>query len=712
MASAGTVTVDLLARTGSFTTDIDRATKQAEQRMMDFKKTVVAVFAGNQLSGIVDQVVGRISSLAHEVLEGVDALNDVADATGASIENISALEDVVMRTGGSMNTATSMLIKFNAQLSGVDEDNKASKVIKAIGLNIEDLRKLDPVEALHKLAQALDGFADDQNKATIIQQIFAKSVREAAPVLHDLAEQEKLVGTVSVEQAKQVEEFNKALARSHKNTLDLARYLSQDLIEGINAAVDALHKSGLSEAIFTLFTGTDKYKLQKQLFNLTDDLLTQENELQRLRAGPANKQHLETQAAIVKGIQQQIDKTQQLLKLTEPDFFKGTAPPKPSAPRVDTRKDKEDKDKKGKDPDKDFEQYIKNLQRQIDKTEELTEVQKLNLEIRRGYLTVSPAQYIQLEALAQTIDKEKEHKKVLEEKRAAFVAGVDDYVRGIEEYRKRLDSLLSGTPSEVLRKQREDMEFLTEALTRGPEHGGITEAQYLEAVTKRLNLVADKATETKSIMEELGNTFASSAESALFAGGKFSDAFKQMGEEIARVIFRLGVMEPALKRLKEAMSGSLGGGGGNWFENLLQLGGRLLGSALGGGAPSVDFSAPGASDISFSNFAPGGAGVVPGAGYIVGDAGRRELFVPTVSGRVVPVDDSRAGMVGGGEVNLHLINQTQGTVDRVVPQRLSDRDMVFILQQTRRMVVGEMGNRNSDIHRATTAALQVRARMG
>lgn len=30
MASAGSIVVDLLARTGSFTTDIDRSTRQAE----------------------------------------------------------------------------------------------------------------------------------------------------------------------------------------------------------------------------------------------------------------------------------------------------------------------------------------------------------------------------------------------------------------------------------------------------------------------------------------------------------------------------------------------------------------------------------------------------------------------------------------------------------------------------------------------------------
>jgi hypothetical protein len=45
--------------------------------------------------------VGAITEFINRTIEGVDALNDLKDATGASIENLSALEDVAARSGTS-----------------------------------------------------------------------------------------------------------------------------------------------------------------------------------------------------------------------------------------------------------------------------------------------------------------------------------------------------------------------------------------------------------------------------------------------------------------------------------------------------------------------------------------------------------------------------------------------------------------------------------
>ena len=50
-------------------------------------------------------------------IDGLDRLNDLRDATGASIENLSALEDVAARTGTSMDTVSTAVIKFNKVLS-------------------------------------------------------------------------------------------------------------------------------------------------------------------------------------------------------------------------------------------------------------------------------------------------------------------------------------------------------------------------------------------------------------------------------------------------------------------------------------------------------------------------------------------------------------------------------------------------------------------
>ena len=60
--------------------------------------------------------VAGILTMSKSVLDGLDALNDWKDATGASIENLSALEGVARRTGTSMDTVGQAVLKLNQGL--------------------------------------------------------------------------------------------------------------------------------------------------------------------------------------------------------------------------------------------------------------------------------------------------------------------------------------------------------------------------------------------------------------------------------------------------------------------------------------------------------------------------------------------------------------------------------------------------------------------
>lgn len=106
--------------------------------------------------------------------DGVDALNDLKDATGGSIENLSALEDIAARTGTSFDTVGTSLIKFNQILNEAKPNSDAAAALKAIGLEAEALKQIDPAEALRVTAVALGQFADDGNKARVVQELFGK----------------------------------------------------------------------------------------------------------------------------------------------------------------------------------------------------------------------------------------------------------------------------------------------------------------------------------------------------------------------------------------------------------------------------------------------------------------------------------------------------------------------------------------------------------
>lgn len=239
----GSIVVDLMARTGSFETDVNRAAKTAEKRAKEIDASVSKAGAA---VGVALGAAGIAAvTFAKQMIDGLDALNDVKDATGSSIENISALEDTALRTGASIETVSGILVKFNGVLKEADGKNGVSIALQRIGLDSQELKKLDPAEALRQTAVALTTFADDGNKARLVQELFGKSIKEAAPFLNDLAEKTELVGKVTGEQTANAEAFNKRLAELSKNALDAKRALLNDLLPAVNAVLKAMSGGGI-----------------------------------------------------------------------------------------------------------------------------------------------------------------------------------------------------------------------------------------------------------------------------------------------------------------------------------------------------------------------------------------------------------------------------------------------------------------------------------
>lgn len=208
----------------------------------------LAASAGFSLAALGSAAtVAGLVSMVRSVAQGVDAMNDLKDATGASIENISALESVAKRTGGNFDTVSTSLIKFNMALGQtIKPGSDAEKVLEAIGLNAKNLRDLDPAEALLQTAKALNAFADDGNKARAVQELFGKSLKEVAPFLKDLAEKGELVATVTTKQAEEAEKFNKELYKMSAASQDAARSIAGPLVTGVNTLIERF-RSGARE---------------------------------------------------------------------------------------------------------------------------------------------------------------------------------------------------------------------------------------------------------------------------------------------------------------------------------------------------------------------------------------------------------------------------------------------------------------------------------
>lgn len=409
---------------------------------------------------------GAAFAWVKNVANGLDVLNDLKDATGASVENLSALEDVAIRTGTSFDTVGTSLTRFNGILKDAKPGTDADAALKALNLNIKELQSLDPAEALRQTAVALSGFADDGNKARLVQELFGKSVREVAPFLKDLAEQTRLVGKVTTEEAQAAEAFNKQIFSLQKNVQDLSRYLAGDLVTSLNAAGAAFRTGGLWEALKVLYGGTDQFKSDKRLVDQVDTLMNLEKALSDFRReGYAEDSRvIKNTLAQIAVVREQVKVTQGLREAATP-YDRGAARLKrqgvlaPSVEFSGASKDKEKAEAGPRAQANELEVYIRSLERTLEKTQELSAVETARLRIGESLSrTSSIVMQKQAMGLAERIDAAKladEENKAREKNNAAAAAELDAMA-------KENDAIVASNQS--LADQIEEMGLATAAL--------------------------------------------------------------------------------------------------------------------------------------------------------------------------------------------------------------------------------------------------------
>jgi len=401
MAGLGSLVVSL----GLNATDFTQGLTKAEQDAQKFASSAAAIGTkiGAGLGVGLVAAAGALVTMVKQQATAIDAFNDLKDATGASIENISALDDVARRTGGDFATVETSLIKFNAALNAAKPDSDAVKALQALGLNAKELKRLDPAEALRQTAVALAAFADDGNKARLTQELFGKSLKEVAPFLKDLSEQQELVAKTTTAQAEEAEKFNKQLFAMQANATDAARSMVNDLLPVLNGLFEGFKKA---KAEGTLFTDVLKGIATFSPLGFTLDKLKPDTEaLERLIAArektlAANPRDKDTERVL-----NQLKAELALRKQVEAVKVTAFRPSqnygemfKPSAPGIP--------DKVVKTPISEAQRYLETLQKQAEATDQMTAREKALNEIQKARLEgITPKLKEQILAQAQIVDQ-------------------------------------------------------------------------------------------------------------------------------------------------------------------------------------------------------------------------------------------------------------------------------------------------------------------
>ena len=186
--------------------------------------------------------VGALTAWVKSSIEAMDALNDAADATGATIEELSKLEVIALRNGDSLDTVTTAMIKLNKELASTDGKNGASLALQELGLEAEKLRRLSPAEAWREVAIALNGVEAGGAKARLQYELLGKSTRELAANFKDVAESGDVAATITTQQAQEAEKFAKAMSLLSTNVSLAARSLVSEMIPALTDTLDKFNR--------------------------------------------------------------------------------------------------------------------------------------------------------------------------------------------------------------------------------------------------------------------------------------------------------------------------------------------------------------------------------------------------------------------------------------------------------------------------------------
>jgi len=591
--------------------------------------------------------VGAGLSFLKSIANDLDALNDASDAVGDTVENLSALEDVARRNGGSLDTVTTAVVKMNQALNSAKEDSAASRALRAIGLDAAKLRTQAPTEALQSIARALQGFADDGNKARIVQELFGKSLREIAPFLKDIAEAGKLNGTVTDEQAKAAERFNKELAALSTNASNAAREIFGSLLPAINKL---FVKPPEGTTIWDVLTG----KVSRE-FAFGSDIEREAKALERTKKALKDRIAVEQQLidagtdaggvaarrksafeAQLAGIEAQANAAAKAVReVVAPFRASQNYGDRQLQKAPDITNDGQTKQVS------EAQRYLETLEKQGEKLQDLSAVQQALADIEKNRIEgITPGLRKLILLEAERVDQRKLLNKEIEREKDLQKLLLDIHQRDVNDALSVLGNTTTGQRERDEAQADKLLEFMRDPANQ-------TEAnmrKFNEAMDEFKRRAKGTTEEVKSEFDKLADAIDKSMDRATDAildfviegKGSTKDLFKAFARDLLRKEIEAPIRE-VMKSVSDIIKNALkdiSTNGQSGFGSII----GSIGSGIGDFFTSI-----------FGGRANGGP-VRKGRSYWVGENGP-EPFIPSQDGTIVSNAAARAGMGGGPVYN-------------------------------------------------------------
>lgn len=572
MATLGSLVVELGADVGRLQSDMNRATSIAQRGAQQIRRAgALAATAFSAAGGIFAGLIKSSADLA-------DELGKTAQRAGVTVESLSALNyaaklsdvDTAQLAGGLQKLARTM-----ADAAG--GSSQAIESFRALGIEFVDangkLRSTDVV--FTEIADKFSKLPDGATKTALAMRLLGRSGADMIPLLNAGAaglatyreEAERLGLIMSTETAKAAEELNDNITRLNAAMQGLTLALTKDAIAGLANVTTEFVKAytegegllrvfeALGTAISRVTAGNDQEQLGK--------LLLQEIDLEQRIAKIQNSSATERgKTRALAGLRAELAEVRRqaegLRTVLQPYQFGAGARPSEAAPAA---------------------------------------------AVLPSLADPEAAERARAAAAKVATQAERERFRVYNAAVNETLSQIEEEARQWEDIDRRRQAAVDAqrTPLEL---QIDKLKELDALLGSDNDTYGRAAIDAFNELNPALDQADDKAKRLQTTFADLGATFSSAFEEAIFSASSFSDVLAGLGQDIARLLLRQTVTDP----ISNFFSTQFGAGGGGFSGIFSSL---------------------------FGGFRASGGPVSAGRAYVVGERGP-ELLIPGTAGTVVP----------------------------------------------------------------------------
>lgn len=600
---------DLVVRLGLDAADFVDGLSKAELTAKQFQVRAVAL--GNVLGETMVEAAKAAARVFDTLTTGAAEFKDLEETVGASAESIASLAVSAATAGVSMEAIGGSVNKLTKSLVGVDDESKAAgAALTALNLNIEEFKRLDPVQQYEAVGQALSKFADGAQKTAVAQALFGKSGAEQLKVFKALEEAGGAQIILTQRQIEMADQYADAQATAGATLrlyaqaavtealpalTDLVK-VTAELVKGFlgvdeagkqlngqssvrafaEGAADALafvvDTADLVARIFQI-VGTTIAATAAQVVSIAKGSIQQAKEIDKeyeasLRAiidAPTFGARLESMRAM-RGEAERLSQ----LAASDPETQRLLARSRATSakPEIDYS-GAEKKAKAEKKVTDEAKSYLEALQRQVNKTAELTQAEIVYQDILSGRFKGTAQQAGQAIDLAEQIDRARLLKEQFEDEKK------------FAEERERQSAKIRNEGADLFDATRTSAERYSIELQRINvllQAGAITPDTYARGLKNLQEQFDENIQRTKELERAINSSvegnFANAFEDFINGTSSAKDAFKSFANSVIQDLLRIESQKLAKQLFGSDSSGA--GGIGGFLSN-------LFGSGSGGG---------------------------------------------------------------------------------------------------------------------------------